>query len=79
MKYWLIILAMLALHAAQVQAAITTTGQEQSLEITGDWLIFVPPSPHPALLRAARDLQDFLRERHDLSLRLSEQNAGKGI
>jgi len=79
MMYWFIVLAMLGLHAAQIQAGMTTAEQEQRLEITGDWFISVPPSPHPALLRAARDLQDFLRERHGLSLRLSEQNAGNGI
>ena len=53
--------------------------QVGTLTITGEWPIRIPPSPHQALLRAARDLQAFLRNRHALELKIAEKPDGPGI
>jgi hypothetical protein len=43
------------------------------------WSICLPASPHKVLVRAAKDLQDFLHRRHNLALKISEKTADCGI
>ena len=47
---------------------------QATVDISAKWQIFVPPSAHPAMMRAAKDLQGFLRERHRLELRVTERS-----
>ncbi len=46
---------------------------QASEKVTGEWQIRTPAQSHPAVTRAARDLQSFLRDRHGVELRISQQ------
>jgi hypothetical protein len=48
-----------------------------SLTIGADWRICIPTTPHPALVRAARDIQRFIQIRHHLDLKIAGQ-VGRG-
>jgi hypothetical protein len=51
----------------------------EGLRIAADWSICLPSSPHRALVRAARDLQTFMKIRHSLELKIIGGPAPKGI
>ena len=53
--------------------------REEKWEISPEWAIFLPSQPHSALLRAARDLQNFLQSRHHLYLKIQEGSQGRGF
>jgi len=78
MKFRITALVLLGLfHAA---ATLSGNGPlDGKLNITEQWSIRIPPSPHKALVRAARDMQAFLRERHSLELKVTEEAKGPGI
>jgi hypothetical protein len=68
------------LNAANLTAALGTAAPKETLEMTNEWLIYLPASPHQALTRAARDLQSFLREQRHLDLRIQEgSRKGPGV
>ena len=54
-------------------------GSGEDLRIGADWCICLPPSPHRALVRASRDLQEFMKARHGLELKIIDGSAAKGI
>ncbi len=71
---WILISLLLA---TPIGAGVQTS--EEKIEIAPTWAIHLPSSPHQALLRAARDLQSFMRERHHLDLKIQESAHGPGI
>ena len=89
MRFWNAILTFLAL----LNASAVCTGQETStptrriqdttpverLVITADWSILMPPAPHAALVRAAKDLQSFLKRHHALELKTAEGRKSRGV
>jgi hypothetical protein len=89
MRFWNAILIFLAL----LNASAVCTGQEAStptrriqdttpverLVITADWSILMPPAPHAALIRAAKDLQSFLKRHHALELKTAEGRKSRGV
>ena len=64
-------------HAAAMLAG--NQPSDERLNITEQWSIRIPASPHRALVRAAGDLQAFLLERHNLKLKITEETKGRGI
>jgi len=49
------------------------------LTITDHWQINIQPQSHTAVLRAAKDLQDFMGRQHGLELKITESDKGTGI
>lgn len=49
------------------------------LMITKDWQIGIKPDSHPAIVRAAKDLQNFLGMQHGIELKIAENAKGPGI
>jgi hypothetical protein len=63
-----IMFAMQAALAAAPQAAVTA-----------EWRIRTTESAHPAIVRAAKDLQTFMRARHRVELRITQQAGSREI
>jgi hypothetical protein len=82
MKVWNALLTVLVLlNVSSVCAGpdiLTPTGRIQDtdpgerLVIAADWMILTPPAPHAALVRAANDLQIFLKQKHGLRLKIGD-------
>jgi hypothetical protein len=75
MAYWFFILVWSGLQAVQA----TSPADEHRIEISNEWAIRVPPSAHPAVVRAGRDIQGFMRDRFGLALRIAGHGSGRSI
>jgi len=58
---------------------IQDTTSVERLVITAGWSIVMPPAPHAALVRAAKDLQSFLKRHHALELKTVEGRRSPGV
>jgi hypothetical protein len=54
-------------------------GSDEYLRLAADWSICLPPSSHRASVRAAKDLQVFMKARHGLELKIIDGPAAKSI
>ena len=59
-----------------VRAALAAAPQAA---VTAEWRIRTPDSAHPAIVRAAKDLQTFMRARHGVELRITQQAGSREI
>ncbi len=74
-----VVLVLTGLNIIGSDGAGAAPSQSRHLFITRDWRIRLPHSPQQPVVRAARDLQAFLRNRHGLQLEITEGSSGRGI
>ena len=78
-KPWLVPLLLFLILPVRPAQGTNLEASGEKVAVGQGWAIRLPASPHRALIRAARDLQIFFRERHHLDLKIEEGLQTPGI